>query len=83
MNPAKNQLNRKSPQQDRQIGVMILAAGFSSRFGSDKRQVLLSSGASLLEEVIHARPIIDEEEFMDHYLFLKELSDTLTKGKAS
>ena len=35
-----------------------------------------------LEDVISARPILTEEEFMDHYLFLKEMGDALTGQKA-
>ncbi|MHA2231943.1 MAG: hypothetical protein ACXAB4_05605 [Candidatus Hodarchaeales archaeon] len=34
-----------------------------------------------LENVISARPILSEEEFMDHYLFLKELTDAITGQK--
>jgi hypothetical protein len=34
-----------------------------------------------LEDVISARPILSEEEFMDHYLFLKELTDAITGQK--
>jgi hypothetical protein len=31
-----------------------------------------------LEDIISTRPILTEEEFMDQYLLMKELSDALT-----
>ena len=45
-------LGSQSQSEDAEVGVLLLAAGRSRRFGEDKRRALLPSGRNLLSESV-------------------------------
>ena len=71
-----NLIKRYKPEED--LSPEIIAAYLINEFPSNFSNINLAEKLSHIENVIETRAFITEEEFLDHYFFLKNIGTEIS-----